>query len=126
MTDLGGNIIRIGQPLATTDAVAPSAPVPRLERALEAARLLLYSKVDPATAARVIDDALAATPDASNRLRVQAHVLRADAAHALGDDALAASLLADLGRVALSAEDASSIADDLSRADELRLTLRPD
>jgi hypothetical protein len=91
--------------------------------ALEAASLLLYSKGDPQTTARVIDDALAATRDASDRLGAQARIMRADAAHALGDDALAATLLAEAAQVALGADDRARIADDLDRADELRLAL---
>ena len=119
----GGNIIRIGQPLDETDAAASDEPLSRLERALAAASLLLYSKEDPETAARVIDDALAATPDASDRLRVQPWVIRADAAHALGDSDLAASLLDHVGRVALDPADRASLEDELARADELRATL---
>ncbi len=122
LTDPGGNIIRIGQPLEKTDAAAGEPPSP-LERALSAASLLLHSKVDPETAARVIDDALAATPDASDPLRLEAWVIRADAAHALGDNALAASLLDQIGRVVLDAADSARLADELARADELRSTL---
>lgn len=123
LTDPGGNIIRIGQPLEADVAATASQPAPRLERALEAATLLLYSRGDPETTARVIDDALAATPDASDRLRVQAQIMRADAAHALGDDALAATLLAQAEEIPLRANDRERIADDLARADELRAAL---
>ena len=123
LTDPGGNIIRIGQPLGDTDAAASDQPLTRLERALTSASLLLYSKEDAETAARVIDGALDATPDAADRLRVQAWVIRADAAHALGDNDLAASLLDRIGRVALDPADSATLADQLSRADELRLTL---
>lgn len=119
LTDPGGNIVRIGQPLESTEAAA-AQPVPRLERALEAARLLLYSREDPETAARVIDDALAATPDPSALVQVQARIVRADAAHASGDDALAASLLEEADRTGLSATEKAQIADDLARAEELR------
>jgi hypothetical protein len=124
LTDPGGNSIRIGQPLAVDEsAEAAAQPTPRPVRALEAASLLLYSKGDPQTTARVIDDALAATRDASDRLGAQARIIRADAAHALGDDALAATLLAEAAQVALGADDRARIADDLDRADELRLAL---
>ena len=123
LTDPGGNVIRIGQPLAETDAAVPGEPLSRLDRALAAASLLLYSKVDPETAARVVDDALAATPDASDRLRVQAWVIRADAAHTLGDSDLADSLLDQVERVVLDPADRASLADELSRAEELRATL---
>lgn len=122
LTDPGGNIIRIGQPLEQTDA-AETKPLTRLERALEAARLLLYSKGDPETTARVIDDALTATPDASEVLRVQARILRADAANELGDDALARSLLDEAASMNLGDADQASIADDLTRAEELRGSL---
>ena len=121
MTDPGGNIIRIGQPLATPEATA--GPRSRLEKALEAANQLLYSKVDPQMTARVIDDALAATPDAPDTLLVRAMVMRADAAHALGDDARAAVLLADLAAMSLGSEDRAMLADELARADELRVAL---
>jgi hypothetical protein len=122
LTDPGGNIVRIGQPLAVRETDAPKPP-PRLERALEAASLLLYSNDDPETAARVIDDALASTPEASDPLRVKARIMRADAAHSIGDDSLAASLLAEAAQVRLAPEDEAQIADDLARADELRLAL---
>jgi len=68
----------------------------------------------------VIDDALAATPDASDRLRVQAWVIRADAAHALGDTDLATSLLDQIERLSLDPADRARLVDELSRAEELR------
>jgi hypothetical protein len=71
----------------------------------------------------VIDDALAATPDASDRLRVQAWVIRADAAHALGDDSQARALLDQVERMALKPAERASVADELARAAELRLAL---
>jgi hypothetical protein len=49
--------------------------------------------------------------------------MRADAAHALGDDTLAATLLTDAAQVPLGADDEASVADDLARADELRVAL---
>jgi catechol 2,3-dioxygenase-like lactoylglutathione lyase family enzyme len=120
MTDPGGNIIRIGQPLAVTDAARPTS---RLAKALEAATLLMHSKVDPEATARVLDAAMADDPDASDVLIVQARILRAEAAHALGDDARATALLHAAVKVELGTDDARAIADDLVRADELRLTL---
>ena len=118
MTDPGGNIIRIGQPLAAREA--PAGPGSRLEKALEAANQLLYSKADPHTTARVIRDALAATPDAPDRHLVPAKIMLADAAHALGDDSEAARLLDDVAAVRLASDDRSALADELVRADELR------
>jgi catechol 2,3-dioxygenase-like lactoylglutathione lyase family enzyme len=120
MTDPGGNIIRIGQPLA---AGATASSRSRLEKALEAANLLLYSKGDPQMTARVIDEALAATAAAPVMLLVQARVMRADAAHALGDDARAASLLDDVAAMSLGSADRAELTDELARADELRAAL---
>jgi hypothetical protein len=122
LTDPGGNIIRIGQPLAATeDAAAP--PSSRLAKALEAADLLMYSKVDPETTARVIDVAMADDPDASDVLVLRARILRAEAAHALGDDGLATDLIDAVGRVNLDDAGRATLADDLVRAEELRLAL---
>jgi hypothetical protein len=120
MTDPGGNIIRIGQPLATEASAGPRS---RLEKALEAANQLLYSKLDPELTARVIDDALAASPDSPDTLLVRARVMRADAAHALGDDARAARVLDDVAAMRLGPDDRATLADELARADELRVAL---
>ena len=49
MTDPGGNMIRIGQSLSTEVEPRPPANKTRLEKAFEAASLLLYSKEDPVT-----------------------------------------------------------------------------
>jgi hypothetical protein len=123
MTDPGGNMIRIGQPVTTE--VEPRAPASRtrLEKAFEAASLLLHSKEDPATAARVIDDALDATSDAPAALLARARILSADAAHALGDDARAAARLREATAAELSAADQAAIRVDLDRADELQASL---
>ena len=120
LTDPGGNIIRIGQPMARTDVARPTS---RLAKALEAATLLMHSKGDPETTARVLDAAIADDPDAPDVLLAQARILRADAAHALGDDELAAELLDRVAEADLEAPDRPSIADDQARADELRAAL---
>ena len=120
LTDPGGNIIRIGQPLAKTDPVRPTT---RLGKALETATLLMHSKGDPETTARVLDAAMADDPDAPDVVGVQARILRAEAAHALGDDALATRLLNEAAEVDLAAEDRTTISDDFARAEELRSAL---
>jgi hypothetical protein len=122
MTDPGGNIIRIGQPLAEADD-AEARPTSRLAKALDAANLLMYSRVDPETTARVIDAAMADEPDAPDILVVQAKILRAEAAHALGDDALAAALLGEVERVDLGSDELAALDDDLTRAAELRVAM---
>jgi hypothetical protein len=121
LTDPGGNIIRIGEPLAATDDAA--RPTSRLGKALDAANLLMHSKGDPETTARVIDSAMADEPEAPDALIVQARILRAEAAHALGDDALAGDLLDQVAHIGLGVADRATIADDLARAEELRLAL---
>jgi len=122
LTDPGGNIIRIGQQLAVTDAAA-ARPTSRLAKALDAATLLMHSKGDPETTARVLDAALADDADAPEALLVQARILRAEAAHALDDDALASRLLGEVADADLGPDEQQIIRDDLARADELRLTL---
>ena len=121
MTDPGGNIIRIGQPLAATDEA--TRPTSRLEKALGAATLLMDSKGDPQTTARVIDAAMADEPDAPDLIQVQALILRAEAAHALGDDALAIELLGKASLVSLDPDERAALADDLARAEELRTAI---
>jgi hypothetical protein len=49
--------------------------------------------------------------------------MRADAAHALGDDIRAASLLADVAAMSLGSDDRAGLADELTRAEELRAAL---
>jgi hypothetical protein len=120
LTDPGGNIIRIGQPLT---ASAQKRPTSRLGKALDAANLLMYSRGDPETTARVLDSAMADEPGATAVLQVQARILRAEAAHALGDDVLASGLLREAAEAKLGADDAAAIGDDLARADELRLAI---
>jgi len=122
LTDPGGNIIRIGQPLAEPRA-ADAAPDSRLGKALAAASLLLHSKVDAETAARVVDAALADVPDASGVLLVRAQILRAEAAHALGDDRLAGDLLQRAASISLDPDDRRSLTDELARAEELQVAL---
>lgn len=123
MTDPGGNMIRIGQPIATEVEPRPPAGKSRLEKAFDAASLLLHSKEDPAMAARVIDDALDATTDAPAALLARARILAADAAHALGEDAHAAARLAEVTAAELSAAEQDEIRDDLARAEELGTSL---
>ena len=121
MTDPGGNIIRIGQPV-DAKAIQTDGGLPRLERALEAASLLMDSKADPETAARVLGGALAGTADGPAPLLARARILWADAALAVGDDALAASLLDDVAGMSFGPDDRAALADELARADDLRRT----
>ena len=117
VTDPGGNAIRIGQPL---EQAAVRAPRTRLERALETAVLLGDSKGDDAAAARVVDNALAATGEEPPPVpRVRALVLRADLAIRLGDPGRARRLLDEVAGVELDEADRTALADDLKRARDL-------
>lgn len=122
MTDPGGNIIRIGQPI-DGDAGGRTGAGGRLEKALDAAFLLADSKGDPRTAARVLDAALSDEPGASATLVVSAKLLRADVAAELGDDQIAKELLAEISRIPLDDGQRDELADQLARADDLRRTL---
>jgi hypothetical protein len=117
VTDPGGNAIRIGQPL---EQAAATAPRTRLERALETAVLLGDSKGDDAAAARVVDNALAATDEEPSRVpRLRALVFRADLAIRLGDPGRARRLLDEVAGVELDEADRNALADDLKRARDL-------
>lgn len=58
---------------------------------------------DPETATRVLNGALAVTADAPAAILVRARILRADIAHAMGEDGLATMLLAAVGATTLDA-----------------------
>jgi hypothetical protein len=125
VVDPGGNWIRIAQARAAAPAAGredDAAPT-RLGRALFAAGVLGDAKGDAATAARVLDKALAGeTADESGAELAEALVLRAELAVALGDDAGARAALTRLRSLSLDdaererARDALAGADDLERA----------
>ncbi|PRY36087.1 bleomycin resistance protein [Umezawaea tangerina] len=120
MTDPGGNMIRIGQPL---DAPAADAPVDRLDRALRTAILLGDSKEDPLAAARTLDRALDAAEPTSPTTLFRALVFRADLALRLDDRPLAATVLSRADAVPLTDTDRATLVDDLTRARDLRTDL---
>jgi hypothetical protein len=122
LTDPAGNQIRIGKPIA--DRAEPD-PVPRsrLIRALETAVLLVHSKEDPVTAARVLDPVLDEARSAAAPVRVRALVLRADLAVTLDDPDLARRLLAEVRDITLDDGDRATIADELRRAADLTTAL---
>ncbi|MGH2444597.1 MAG: bleomycin resistance protein [Candidatus Limnocylindria bacterium] len=122
MTDPGGNIIRIGQPIEAAQTAADGPPS-RLAKAFEAASMLADSKLDPVTAARVLDAAMAETDDDPPELLVRARILRADVAIATGDDSRAAELLDLVAATSLTDAARADLADALARADDLRATL---
>lgn len=129
VVDPGGNYIRIGQPLQSAQGWSHSGPSgasqTRLSKALHAATLLGDSKGDHAAAAEVLDRALASEEVESDRVVIQALVLRADLAVRLGDRQLAARLLADVRKTDLGGEEPKALSDCLRRARDLEQVLRP-
>jgi catechol 2,3-dioxygenase-like lactoylglutathione lyase family enzyme len=120
LTDPGGNMIRIGQPVTT-----PDQPSSRLARALRTAVLLGDSKGDDQAAAKTLDRALDAGDPELGAIRFRALVFRADLALRLDERDRAAALLDDAAKVELSAEDRSAVADELERVRDLREDLSP-
>jgi catechol 2,3-dioxygenase-like lactoylglutathione lyase family enzyme len=117
--DPSGNWIRFIQKAASTPVPDNSdVHLTKAARQLYAAALLLDSKGDPAGAAKLLDSLLAADDDALTAVeRVQALVLRADAALNLGDEASAQKLLLDLGHITLSEQERALAAEYLQRAE---------
>ena len=79
---------------------------------------------DPETAARVLHGALAVTADAPAAILVRARILRADIAHAMGENGLATTLLAGVGATTLDADERTALADELARAADVRQAIR--
>ncbi|MGH4023250.1 MAG: VOC family protein [Pseudonocardiaceae bacterium] len=123
LTDPGGNCIRIGQP---TGESLYHAPVPKepFARVLHNAWMLGISKGEPAVGAKILDRALQRESPASPLEHVRALILRADLAEQLGDGKLAARLLDEAAGVDLTDAERDSLSDDLSRAEDLRESLR--
>ncbi|MFD5394095.1 bleomycin resistance protein [Streptomyces sp. NPDC127097] len=120
MTDPGGNCLRIGQQTSREHHHRP-APEETFSRALHHAALLADSKDDPAGAAKTIDRVLRMTDERPTPVQLlRLLVLRAEVAGRLGDDATAASFLAEAAAVHLTAQERESAPDDLERLAELR------
>jgi hypothetical protein len=117
MTDPGGNMIRVGQPLEQR----PDSPPDRLTRALRTAVLLGDSKEDPLAAARTLDRALATEAPPTTRYR--ALVFRADLALRLGDPAHATAVLAEAESIPLTTAERATVTDELTRTEDLRTAL---
>jgi hypothetical protein len=120
MTDPGGNMIRIGQPL---EKPLDQPPADRLTRALATAILLGDSKEDPLAAARTLDRALAANTTAPPATHYRALVFRADLAQRLNDPVHATTLLASARAIPLTNADRATLTDDLTRAEDLHTNL---
>ena len=123
VTDVGGNAIRIGQPL---DSTGESDHSP-LSRALQAALQVGDSKGEPALAAALLDKALAqqalASSMASTATQFQALVARAGWAIVLNDYEVARTMLQRAQQMKLSIEERAALGVDLERANDLEREL---
>lgn len=123
LIDPGGNWIRVHQlGQAADDADTTTANRSPLAKALGAALLLGESKGDHATAAKVLDSALA-RDGAAPADRVAALIYRAELAVNLADRDGAAHHLAVLRTVELDEASRAELGDEFARADELAQVL---
>jgi len=123
VVDPGGNYIRIGQPIAQRSGPRVE-DAGRLDRSLEAAVTLADSKGDAEAAARVLDSAMAADPDAPAAIRARALILRGDLAFRTGNTEEARAFLDRAAAIDLHDADRAAVADELRRAGELEDALR--
>jgi catechol 2,3-dioxygenase-like lactoylglutathione lyase family enzyme len=121
--DPGGNWIRISQPNTASGEVsketAAKADSTKLSRAISGADFLTETKADFATAAKMLDTALASDKPASNSQRVQALVLRTTLALNLNDQRLPKRLLEQMQQIELSDDEREALAEELQRATDL-------
>jgi hypothetical protein len=122
VTDPGGNMIRIGQPVRVTESAQRQS---RLARALDTAIQLGDSKGDHPAAAKTLDRALHADNLAPQGIRFRALVFRADLALRMDQREQAEALLDDAARIELSADERPELGDDLERVRDLRDDLSP-
>ncbi|MFD9905484.1 bleomycin resistance protein [Streptomyces sp. NPDC059063] len=120
VTDPSGNCVRIGQQISE-DQSHRTPPKETFARALHIADLFVDSKEDLPGAAKVIDRALGLTDERPTPAQhVRLLVLRGDIAQRLGDDELAARLLAEAAGIGLTDEERESARDALARLADLR------
>jgi hypothetical protein len=123
LIDPGGNWIRISAPVANGETRDVERPRTKLARALHNAGVLGDSKGDHATAARVLDRALAQEESASAGDRVEALVYRAELAITMADSERARGLLAKMRAIELDADEQERVVDALANASDLELSL---
>jgi catechol 2,3-dioxygenase-like lactoylglutathione lyase family enzyme len=124
VVDPAGNHVRIGQPIDARP-VLTTDDAGRLERSLEVAVTLADSKGDGEAAAKVLESAMAADPDAPASVLVRARILRADLAYREGHEADAAAWLAEARGTVLTDVERADLVDDLHRAADLESALSP-
>jgi hypothetical protein len=102
-------------PSAESPSPAASAP---LRAALDQA-VALDARRAHAEAARLLDEAVSAHPEAAAPLRFQALLLRTDLAVSLNDLVEGRGILAEARQIRLTADEREAIAADLDRAGDL-------
>lgn len=123
--DPGGNWIRFVQQTGKTEeAAAPEKTTSQLARAILAAELLMNSKGDFPAAAKMLDAALERNePGITNIQRIQAWVLRTEAALNMDDTLLAGKLISDIHQTALTEVERSALADAFENLEALEQQL---
>lgn len=123
VVDPGGNWIRISQPNTaaseTVDDTTAKTDSTKLSRAIRGADFLSETKADFASAAKMLDTALASDDPATDSQRVQALVLRSSLAINLNDLPHAKQLLEQMRQIDLSDEQRENLAEELQRAADL-------
>lgn len=122
VVDPGGNWLRITRD-STADDV-PAASEGRLARVVAAAARQADSHGDEAAGIRILETGLVRHADAPPAHRLPALVYLAELRLRTGDPDVAATLLADVGALELSAADREAVATELATAAELTADLR--
>lgn len=126
VVDPGGNWLRISRH-GDTGAVSddePAASIGRLARVVAAAARQADSHGDESAGIRVLENGLARHADAPPAQRLPALVYLAELRLRTGERGVAATLLAEVGALELSADDREALAPELATAAELAADLR--
>ncbi len=125
MSDPGGNCVRVAQKISEYQHHRP-APKEPFARALHYAAIFTHSREDPAGAAQIIDRVLGLEDERPTPLQeARLLLLRAEAAHQLGDDATAEHMLDTAAAVQLTEEQRDAVRGDLKRLTELLASGQP-
>nr|WIF20048.1 hypothetical protein [Sorangium cellulosum] len=127
VVDVAGNsvvFIKRNAPDDHDEGAAGSHPDSHLGRALRAAARLRDFKNDDEAAARVLDRALARSEPAAPIERARALAARLEIAVAVGDEARARTLRAEIDELPLSGEDSAQIRAELDAVDALERARR--
>ncbi|MEU7644749.1 bleomycin resistance protein [Streptomyces huasconensis] len=125
LSDPGGNCVRVAQKISENQHHRP-APKETFARSLHYAAIFTHSREDPAGAAQIIDRVLGLEDERPTPLQeARLLLLRAEAAHQLGDDATAEHMLDTAAAVQLTEEQRDAVRGDLERLTELLASGQP-